>query len=89
MVAKYYMKSHWGQNRLDKSGFTRRLHALTDTQHALFAFYGDLRKNQHPEARYVADSFPVAVCYNTGIPRCKLLKGKAYHERCASKRCWF
>ncbi|MFD1188889.1 transposase, partial [Pontibacter rugosus] len=89
VVAKHYMEQHWGQNRLDRSGFTRRLHALTDTLHALFATFGDLLKDLHTEARYVVDSFPVAVCHNTRIPRCKLLTGKAYHGRCASKRCWF
>ncbi|MEJ7659996.1 MAG: hypothetical protein WKG07_10460 [Hymenobacter sp.] len=30
-------------------------------------------KDRHTEARYVVDSFPVAVCHNTRIPRCKLL----------------
>lgn len=89
VVAKHYMEQHWGQNRLDKSGFTRRLHALTDTLLALFATFGDLLKQVHTEARYVLDSFPVAVCHNTRIPRCKLLTGKAYHGRCASKRSWF
>jgi len=89
VVAKHYMEQHWGQNRLDKSGFTRRLHALTDTLLALFATVGDLLKHLHTEARYVLDSFPVAVCHNTRIPRCKLLTGRAYHGRCASKRSWF
>lgn len=89
VVAKHYMEQHWGQNRLDKSGFTRRLHALTDTLLALFATVGDVLKQLHTEARYVLDSFPVAVCHNTRIPRCKLLTGKAYHGRCASKRSWF
>ncbi len=89
VVAKRYMEQHWRQNRLDKSGFTRRLHALTDTLLALFALVGDVLKHLHTEARYVLDSFPVAVCHNTRIPRCKLLTGKAYHGRCASKRSWF
>jgi len=89
VVAKHYMEQHWGQNRLDKSGFTRRLHALTDTLHALFSLVGDWLKQRHLEARYVLDSFPVAVCHNTRIPRCKLLTGQAYHGRCASKRSWF
>ena len=89
VVGKHYMEQHWGQNRLDKSGFTRRLHALTDTLQALFATVGELLKQLHTEARYVLDSFPVAVCHNTRIPRCKLLQGKAYHGRCASKRSWF
>lgn len=89
VVAKHYMEQHWGQNRLDKSGFTRRLHTLTDTLHALFALVGDWLKQRHVEGRYVLDSFPVAVCHNTRIPRCKLLTGKAYHGRCASKRSGF
>lgn len=89
VVAKHYMEQHWGQNQLDKSGFVRRLHALVDTLHALFALVGDWLKQRHAEARYVLDSFPVAVCHNTRIPRCKLLTGKAYHGRCASKRSWF
>lgn len=89
VVAQHYMEQHWGQNRLDKSGFSRRLHALTDTLLAVFATFGDLLKHLHTEARYVLDSFPVAVCHNTRIPRCKLLTGKAYHGRCASKRSWF
>ena len=89
VVGKHYMEQHWGQNQLDKSGFTRRLHALTDTLLALFATLGELLKHLHTEARYVLDSFPVAVCHNTRIARCKLLTGKAYHGRCASKRSWF
>ena len=35
------------------------------------------------------DSFPVAVCHNTRIERCRLLQGEAYRSRSASKRCWF
>lgn len=89
VVAKHHMAQHWGQNWLDKSGFTRRLHALTDMLLAHFARVGEVLKHLHPEARYVLDSFPVAVCHNTRIPRCKLLMGKAYHGRCASKRSWF
>jgi len=95
VVAKHYMEQPWGQNRLDKRGFTRRLHALTDTLLALFALVGEVLKYLHTEARYVLDSFPVAVCHKMRqkhlgrIPRCKLLTGKAYHGRCASKRSWF
>ena len=89
VLAQRYMEQHWGQNKLDKSGFTRQLHALTDTLLGLFATCGQVLKALHTEARYVIDSFPGAVCHNTRIPRCKLLTGKAYHGRCASKRSWF
>ena len=89
VVAKYYMEQHWGQNWLDKSGFTRRLHALTDTLLALFATVGEWLKRLHSETRYVLDSFPVALYHNTRISHRKLLTGKVYHGRCASKRSSF
>lgn len=88
-LGQRYMEQHWGQNTLDKSGFNRQLHALTDTLLGLFATFGQLLKDLHTEARYVIDSFPVAVCHNTRIGRSKLLTGNAYHSRCASKRQWF
>ena len=65
------------------------MHALADTLAGLFATFGTLLKNRHAEARYVIDSFPVAVCHNTRTPRCELLKDQAYHGKCASKWCWF
>ena len=86
---RHYLEQHWGQNKLDKSGFTRRLHRLTDTLLALFATCGQVLKELHLAARYVIDSFPVAVCQNIRIPRCKLLTGRAYRGRSASKRAWF
>ncbi len=89
VLGQRYLEQHWGQNRLDKSGFSRQLHGLADTLAGLFATFGALLKALHTDARYVIDSFPVAVCHNTRIPRCKLLQDKAYHGRCASKRSWF
>lgn len=89
VLGQRYMEQYWGQKSLDKSGFNRQLHALADTLLGLFATCGQLLKDLHTEARYVIDSFPVPVCHNTRIGRCKLLSGKAYHGRCASKRCWF
>lgn len=89
VLGQRYMEQHWGQNPLDKSGFTRQLHALTDTLLGLFATCGQVLKELHTEARYVIDSFPVAVCQNIRIRRCKLLQGNAYRGRSASKRQWF
>ncbi|AWM32659.1 hypothetical protein DDQ68_07590 [Hymenobacter nivis] len=89
VLGQRYMEQHWGQQSLNKSGFNRQLPALTDTLAGLFAPFGQLLKGLHTEARYVIDSFPVAVWHNTRCPRCKLLTGKSYHGRCASKRGWF
>lgn len=88
-AARRYMQGHWGQRPLHKSGFSRQLHQLKDVLDELFATLGMLLKDQHTERRYVLDSFPVPVCHNTRIGRCRLLTGKAYRGRCASKRCWF
>lgn len=87
--ARRYMQDHWGQRPLHKSGFSRQLNGLREVLDELFATFGQLLKDQHAEARFVLDSFPVSVCHNTRIGRCKLLMGKAFHGRCASKRCWF
>ena len=72
VLGQRYMEQHWGPNRLDKSGCTRQLHALTETLLSLFATCGQVLKELHTEARYVIDSFPVAVCQNVRIPRCRL-----------------
>jgi hypothetical protein len=87
--AQRYMQTHWGQRVLHKSGFSRHLHRLRDVLDELVATFGQLLKDLHTDARYALDSFPVPVCHNTRIGRSKLLTGKAYRGRCASKRCWF
>lgn len=88
-AGRRYMQGHWGQRVLHKRGFSRQLHQLKDVLDELFATFGQLLKDQHAERRYVLDSFPVSVCHNTRIGRSKLLRGNAYHGRCASKRGWF
>ena len=87
--AQHDMTQHWGMKPLDKSEFSRHLHRLQDALLALFAAFGQRLKDLDTNAHYVIDSFPVAVCHTTRIGRCRLLTGKAYHGRCASKRCWF
>ena len=88
-LAQQYMEQHWGMNRLDKSGFSRHLQRLEPQLRALMAVLGQVFKESSTQMSYVIDSFPVAVCHNTRIGRCRLLRGRAYHGRCASKRCWF
>lgn len=38
---------------------------------------------------YIVDSFPVPVCQNARITRCKLLRGKEYRGFCSSKNIYF
>lgn len=88
-AAQRYMQQHWGMKALDKSGFTRQLHRLHATLHSLFFALGHHLKALNTQARYVIDSFPVAVCDNLRISRCRLLQGDAYRGYAASKRRYF
>lgn len=84
-----YMKEHHGVRMIDKSGFVRRLHGLKEQLVALFLALGQTLKQLNASSRYLIDSFPVAVCDNIRIPRCRLLKGQGYRGYCASKRRYF
>lgn len=67
-------------------GLTRQLHRLHDTLKTLFLALGQQLKHVNTQARYVTDSFPVAVYDNVRILRCRLLTGEAYRGYSASKR---
>ena len=84
-----YMKEHHGVRMIDKSGFTRRLHGLREQLVALFLALGQSLRQLNTSSRYLIDSFPVAVCDNIRIARCRLLRGQGYRGRCVSKRRYF
>lgn len=80
---------------LSKSQFSRRLHRLTDRFeelfHALAAFF---KKQEDKHDRlYLIDSFPVTVCDNIRIKRCRIYPEKrtegAFRGYIASKRRYF
>jgi len=74
---------------LDKSRFNRRLHALSDLLFQLFFQVGQHLKTVAGASDYVLDSFPVAVCDNIRINRCKLLTGEQWRGKQASMRRYF
>lgn len=74
---------------LDKSRFNRRLHALSDLLFQLFFQIGQHLKTIAGASDYVVDSFPVAVCDNIRISRCKILKGEQFRGKHASMRRYF
>ena len=59
---------------LSRSRLNRRLHRVADLLHTLFHQLGAALKELSPSARYLLDSFPVAVCDNMRISRCRLVK---------------
>jgi hypothetical protein len=88
-TALSYMHQHHGFAKIDKSGYNRHLHRLEGQLTAVFLGLGQALKQLNTSSSYLIDSFPVAVCKNIRIPRCRILQGKAYHGYNASKREYF
>jgi hypothetical protein len=74
---------------LEKSRFCRRLHGLAELVCSLFFQLGQHLKDLAGACDYVIDSFPVAVCDNIRISRCKLLKGRQWRGKQISMRRYF
>lgn len=74
---------------LSRSRFSRRVTRLTDLIHCLFHQLGAVLKDLHWESRYLLDSFPVSVCDNIRIARCRLVRDERYRGKICSKRRYF
>ncbi len=74
---------------LDKSRFCRRLHQLEGLLWMLFYQIGQYIKDISGACDYVVDSFPVAVCDNIRIARCKMLQGEQWRGKKTSMRRYF
>jgi hypothetical protein len=84
-----YMCQHQRCQMPHKSNFNRSLHRLSKVISSLFLALGQSLKELNCSSEYVIDSFPVAVCHNVRINRCKLLQNKAYKGYSASKKEYF
>ena len=78
------MKRH-----LSRSRFSRRLNRLMDLIHLLFHQLGTTLKDLHWESRYLLDSFPISICDNIRIKRCRLVRDELYPGKVSSKRRYF
>ena len=74
---------------LSRSRFSRRMNRLIDLIHLLFHRLGSVLKDLHWESRYLLDSFPVAVCDNIRIKRCRLIRDELYRGKMPSKKRYF
>ncbi len=74
---------------LSRSRFSRRINRLTDLIQKLVHQLGSVLKDLHWESRYVLDSFPVAVCDNIRIKRCRIVKDESYRGYLSSKQRYF
>ena len=62
---------------------------LADLIYRLFYQLGAVLKELHWESRYLLDSFPVAVCDNIRIGRCRIISDEQYRGVMTSKRRFF
>ena len=83
------MQSHHCEQMLSKSRFNRRLHALAECCEQCFRLLGWVFKTAQPRPHYVLDTFPVGVCHNIRIRRCRILQGEEYRGKNTSKREYF
>lgn len=74
---------------LSRSRLSRRINRLTDLIYRLFHQLGSILKDLHWESRYILDSFPVALCDNIRINRCRLVKDEGYRGKLSSKKRFF
>ncbi len=74
---------------LSRSRFSRRVTRLADLIYRLFHQLGAVLKELHWESRYLLDSFPVAVCDNIRINRCRIVSDEIYRGVMTSKHRYF
>ncbi len=74
---------------LSKSRFNRRLHRVKHLVVTLLAVLGEVWKQLNEESISLIDTFPVAVCDNIRIRRCRLDQDEAYRGYQPSKRRYF
>jgi len=74
---------------LSRSRLNRRLHAIAGLVNTLFHQLGLALKEASVSTRYLLDSFPVSVCDNMRISRCRLVRDKEFRGYIASKRRYF
>jgi hypothetical protein len=74
---------------LSKSQLNRRIHGLEDLVCELFVHFAEVFKKSNGSMRYIIDSFPVPVCDNIRIKRCRLVNDESFRGKIASKRRYF
>jgi hypothetical protein len=74
---------------LSRSRFCRRLHRVAELTYSIFHQLGLIVKQADCSTQYLLDSFPVAVCDNIRIARCRIVRGEQFRGKCVAKRRYF
>lgn len=89
--ARSYLIEHgWMPQSITLGALIKRLHKVSSEcwVNAL-KFIQEYYRTENVYLQYIVDTFPVAVCRNIRIRRCKLFQGEAYHGYNASKKEYF
>ena len=76
-------------NMLSKSRFSRRIHAVSDLMYDIFHQLGMALKEINTTTEYLMDSFPVPICDNIRISRCRIVNSEDFRGYIASKKRYF
>ncbi len=71
---------------LSKSRYNRRMHRIKEQFLTLFHWFGERWKRDNEEQIYLIDTFPIAVCDNWRIRRCKLYQGEVHRDYISNKK---
>lgn len=75
------------KSKLSKGQLSKRFYALHQYIYQLYYLFGEIAKINN--TKFSLDTFPLAVCHNIRIKRCKLLKEERYRGYNSSKREYF
>ena len=89
-TCRFFKEQRYVKNMLSSSQFNRRLHAIDVSIWETINFVlSQIFISRNETQEYSVDSFPVEVCHNIRISRCKIYKDEEYRGYCASKREYF
>jgi hypothetical protein len=75
------------KNKLSKGQFSTRIKVLKQYIFQIYYLFSAIAKENNK--KFSLDTFPLSVCHNIRIRRCKLLKGKQYRGYNSSKKQYF
>ena len=76
-------------NMLGHSRYNRRLHRISNLFQLLFENLAEMSKVDNPNNIYSIDTYPVPVCDNIRISRCRLYQGEEWRGKIASKHRYY
>ena len=89
-TSRWFLVSHGYIKTISKSRFVRRLNALDiEILQGFFATMAQAFKLANEDGDYVIDSFPVPVCANIRINRCRIYRNEKYRGFSATRDDYF